>query len=77
RFWFVRQLGELALDLLHPIYATLYVRPWYQALGAKVGERAEISTATSVVPDLIEVGAESFIADGVVFGAPKSLPDAI
>lgn len=77
RFWFVRQLGELALDLLHPIYATLYVRPWYQALGAKVGERAEISTATSVVPDLIEVGAESFIADGVVFGAPRSLPDAI
>ena len=69
RFWFVRQLGLLALELLHPLYATLYVRPWYRALGAKVGARAEISTATSVVHDLIEIGEESFIADGVVFGA--------
>ena len=77
RFWFVRQLGELALDLLHPLYATLYVSPWYRALGAKVGARAEISTATSVVPDLIEIGAESFIADGVVFGAARAQPDAI
>ena len=77
RLWFVRQLGELALDLLHPLYATLYVRPWYLALGARVGKRAEISTATSVVPDLIEIGAESFIADGVVFGAPRAVPGAI
>jgi non-ribosomal peptide synthetase-like protein len=77
RLWFVRQLGELALDLLHPLYATLYVRPWYIALGAKVGERAEISTATSVLPDLIEIGEESFIADGVVFGAPRARQGAI
>ena len=77
RFWFVRQLGELALDLLHPLYATLYVSPWYRALGAKVGARAEISTATSVVPDLIEIGAESFIADGVVFGAARAFVVAL
>ena len=77
RFWFVRQLGLLALELLHPIYATLYVRPWYRALGAKVGARVEISTATSVVHDLIEIGDESFIADGVVFGAGKAEPGAI
>ena len=77
RYWFVRELGELALDLLHPIYATLYVQPWYRALGAKVGERAEISTATSVVHDLIEIGPESFIADGVVFGAARALPGAL
>jgi non-ribosomal peptide synthetase-like protein len=77
RLWFVRQLGELALDLLHPLYATLYVRPWYLALGAKVGKRAEISTATSLVPDLIEIGSESFIADGVVFGAPRAVPGGI
>jgi non-ribosomal peptide synthetase-like protein len=77
RFWFVRQLGLLALDLLHPIYATLYVAPWYRALGAKVGPRAEISTATSVVHDLIDIGEESFIADGVVFGAARAEPGAI
>ena len=77
RFWFVRQLGLLALELLHPLYATLYVRPWYRALGAKVGARAEISTATSVVHDLIEIGEESFIADGVVFGAARVEPGAV
>ncbi len=77
RYWFMRQLSELALDLLHPIYATLYVGPWYRALGAKIGARAEVSTATSVTPDLIEIGDESFIADGVVFGAARAEPGAI
>ncbi len=77
RYWFVRQLGELALEMLHPIYATLYVLPWYRAMGARVGKRAEISTATSVIHDLIEIGPESFIADGVVFGAPRLEPGRI
>ncbi|MFI4973938.1 MAG: Pls/PosA family non-ribosomal peptide synthetase [Caulobacterales bacterium] len=71
RFWFVQQLGALALDLIHSIYATLYVAPWYRALGAKVGRRAEISTATSVMHDLIDIGPESFIADGVSFGGAR------
>ncbi len=77
RFWFVRQLGQLALELLHPIYATLYVRPWYRLMGARIGERAEISTATSVVPDLLDIGAESFIADGVVLGAARVEPGVL
>ncbi len=77
RFWFVRQLGELALELLHPIYATLYVTPWYRAFGARVGPRAEISTATSVVHDLVDIGPESFIADGVVFGGSRIEPGVL
>ena len=77
RFWFTQQLSELALDLIRPIYATLYVKPWYRALGAKVGTRAEISTATAVVHDLVEIGPESFIADGVVFGDDKAEPNLI
>lgn len=77
RFWFIEQLGELALDLVKPLYATLYLAPWYRALGARIGPRAEISTASALVHDLIEVGAESFIADGVVFGAAKAEPGAI
>ena len=77
RLWFVRQLGALALDLIHPIYATLYVGPWYRALGARVGARAEISTATSVLHDLIDIGAESFIADGVMFGGARLEPGRV
>ena len=77
RFWIVRQLGALALELLHPIYATLFVRPWFRLMGATVGRRAEISTATSVVHDLVTIGPESFIADGVVLGAARTVPGAI
>ncbi|HEX7853783.1 MAG TPA: Pls/PosA family non-ribosomal peptide synthetase [Sphingobium sp.] len=77
RFWFVQQVNDLALRLLHPIYATLYVVPWYRALGVKVGRRAEISTAAAIIPDLVEIGPESFIADGVLFGAAKIEPGAI
>jgi hypothetical protein len=35
----------------------------------KVGRRAEISTASAIVPDLVEIGPESFIADSVIFAA--------
>jgi non-ribosomal peptide synthetase-like protein len=77
RFWFTRQLNALALELLHPIYATLYVAPWYRAMGARIGRRAEISTATSLVHDLIDIGQESFIADGVMFGGARFEPGAI
>ena len=77
RFWIVRQLGALALELLHPIYATLFVGPWFRLMGAAVGHRAEISTATSVVHDLVAIGPESFIADGVVLGAARTVPGAI
>jgi non-ribosomal peptide synthetase-like protein len=77
RFWFVQQINDLALRLLHPIYATLYVVPWYRALGVKVGRRAEISTAAAIVPDLVDIGPESFIADAVQFGAARVVPGAI
>jgi non-ribosomal peptide synthetase-like protein len=77
RYWFIGRLGELALEILHPLYATLYLRPWYRALGARIGERAEISTASSVVHDLIDVGPESFVADGAMFGIERVEQDAI
>ncbi len=77
RFWIVRQLGGLALELLHPIYATLFVGPWFRLMGARVGRRAEISTATSVVHDLVTIGQESFIADGVILGAARTVPGSI
>jgi non-ribosomal peptide synthetase-like protein len=71
RYWFLQQLNELALQLVHPIYATQFVAPWYRALGVKVGKRAEISTASAIVPDLVEIGPESFIADAVILGAAR------
>lgn len=71
RKWFVDQLMDMSLDLLGPLYATLYFPPWYRMLGAKIGRTAEISTACSTSPDLVELGDESFIADGVSLGAAR------
>lgn len=71
RYWFFQQVHEITLRFLHTIYATLYVAPWYRALGAKVGPRAEISTAAAIVPDLVDIGSESFIADDVMFGGAR------
>lgn len=70
RKWFVDQLMALSLDIMGPLYATLYLNPWYKALGAKLGRRAEISTASAASPDLLDVGEESFIADAVLLGPP-------
>ncbi len=71
RHWLVGQLMALSLDIVNPLYATLYLNPWYRMLGVRVGPRAEISTASSISHDLLEVGEESFIADAVSLGAPR------
>ena len=70
RKWFVDQLMALSLEVLGPMYATLYLNPWYRALGAKLGHKAEISTACSASPDLLRIDDETFIADAVSLGAP-------
>ena len=71
RKWFVDKTMELSLDILGPLYASVYLSPWYKLLGAKVGPGAEISTASSISPDLVSIGPESFIADNVSLGAPR------
>jgi len=37
RKWFVDRLLELSLDVLGPIYGTIYAGPWYRLLGSRVG----------------------------------------
>ena len=71
RKWFVDKTLELSLDVLGPLYASVYLSPWYRLLGAKVGKGAEISTASFISPDLLTIGEESFIADNVSLGAPR------
>jgi non-ribosomal peptide synthetase-like protein len=70
RKWFVDQLMELSLDVLGPVYGTLYSVPWYRLLGCKLGRHAELSTAVSTSPDLLEIDDQSFVADCVALGAP-------
>jgi non-ribosomal peptide synthetase-like protein len=71
RKWFVDQLMELSLDVIGPLYATIYLSPWYRLLGARLGRRAEVSTASFISPDLLTLGDEGFIADAVSLGAAR------
>lgn len=66
--WLGNQIQESSLFVLHGLYATVYAPWWYRLLGAKVGAGTEISTALGVVPDMLTVGRDSFIADGVMLG---------
>ena len=69
--WFFDQLMTLSLEVTGTLYTTLYLRPWLQAMGARVGPRSEISTIRLVDPDLLVAGAECFLADDVLVGAPR------
>ncbi len=66
--WLTNQIQEASLGTLHGIYATVYSANWYRMLGAKVGKRTELSTALGVVPDMLTLGDECFVADAVMLG---------
>ncbi|MGC9562023.1 Pls/PosA family non-ribosomal peptide synthetase [Brachymonas sp. M4Q-1] len=68
RKWIINQIQDTSLQTLHSVYATVFAPSWYRLLGAKVGKRAEISTAMGVVPDMLTLGDETFIADAVMLG---------
>lgn len=69
RTWFVDRLMDMALVVLHPVFASLYIVPFLRALGVKIGKRAEVSTARGLSFELLEIGEESFVADAVKLGA--------
>ena len=71
RKWLADNLMNTSLAVTNSLYATLYTSPWLRLLGAKIGPRAEISTVSHVDPDLLVVGAESFVADLAVVGAAR------
>lgn len=68
RKWLSDQIFTLCLGVLHPIFASIYISAFYRLLGAKVGQRSEISTASNVTHCMLEIGDEAFIADAVALG---------
>jgi non-ribosomal peptide synthetase-like protein len=71
RHWYIDRLMNISLEMVPTLYSTLYLLPWLRLLGAKIGARAEVSTASHFTPDLLSIGAESFIADNVSLGASQ------
>lgn len=71
RKWLADKLMMTSLGVTNTLYATLYTTPWLRLLGAKVGPRSEISTVAHIDPELLTLGAESFLADNVAVGPAK------
>ncbi len=70
-FWrkkFMDLLLDSSLNVLHGLYASVYAPLWLRSLGVKVGRHAEVSTAEGMVPDLLKLGDDCFIADGALLG---------
>jgi non-ribosomal peptide synthetase-like protein len=70
-FWrrrFMSLILDSSLSVLHGLYASVYAPSWLRFLGVKVGRHTEISTAEGVVPELLSLGDDCFIADGVLLG---------
>ncbi len=44
---------------------------WLRAAGMRIGRRCEVSTIVDTVPDLVAIGDECFLADGVYLAAPR------
>ena len=72
RKWLSDGLMRLSRALLLPVYTTLYLPPWLRLMGARIGPRAELSTVWNFAPELIDVGAESFFADGSIIGGRRA-----
>ncbi len=50
---------------------TLMWPMWLNAAGARIGKGCEISTITDVVPSTVQIGDETFFADGIYLGGPR------
>jgi non-ribosomal peptide synthetase-like protein len=70
-FWrkkLVTLILDSSLQVLHGVFASVFAPMWLRLLGISVGRGAEISTAEGMVPGLLSLGDDSFIADGVMLG---------
>ena len=70
-YWHKRAVSmilDCSLRELHGLYASVYAPLWLRFLGVKVGCHAEVSTAEGMVPELLSLGDDSFVADGAMLG---------
>lgn len=58
----------------HWLSGTLFWPWWLRAAGMRIGKNCEVSTIIDSVPELIELGEESFLADGIYLGGARLGP---
>jgi len=55
----------------HWLSGTLLWPVWLRAAGMKIGPGSEISTIIDTIPELVEIGGQTFFADGIYLGGPR------
>ncbi len=68
RVWLKTELVESAGRWLS---GTIFWPLWLRSAGMKIGANCEISTIIDVIPEQIEIGADTFFADGIYLGGPR------
>jgi len=53
------------------LYGTLFWPAWLRVAGMKVGRGCEISGLIDTVPEMVEIGAGTFCADGIYLAGPR------
>ncbi len=71
RKWLSDGIMAASRTMLLPVYTTLYLPPWLRFMGARIAPRAEVSTVWKLAPELVDIGAESFFADGSIVGGRR------
>ena len=72
RKWISDALMASSKVILRPLYTTIYLPSWLRLMGAKIGRRAEISTVSQLSPELVEIGPQSFFADGSIISGRRA-----
>ncbi len=55
------------------LYGTLFWPVWLRLAGMKVGKGCEISSLVDTIPELVEIGDQTFCADGIYLGGARLL----
>lgn len=53
------------------LYGTLFWPYWLRLAGARIGRGCEISSLIDTLPEMIDVGARTFCADGIYLAGPR------
>jgi non-ribosomal peptide synthetase-like protein len=67
RVWLKTGVVESANSWLS---GTLMWRVWLRGAGMKIGRNSEVGTIIDTVPEMVEIGSETFFADGVYLAGP-------
>ena len=67
----VRMKTELLESAGGWLAGALFWPVWLRWAGMQVGRGCEISTILDTVPETVEIGAETFLADGIYIGGPR------